>query len=143
MAFDEDESGNVYLDSGSPAAVEEPTEVAATVLNWKQDDSWTTIDPAFTFSDLRSMLMGIEYSHRAETQQGKLISPTVRRIRERRVNKTLSTVANWLLVGANQFKDNDPATAGFLVTLSEDVRNQIQWSELEAYMKQTVVPDHG
>lgn len=58
-------------------------------------------------------------------------SPAIRRLQERRVNRVMSTVADWMLAVVEQRID-DEMTLVVLLELAETVRQQIIWPELEA-----------
>lgn len=74
------------------------------------------------------------YSQEPWRQQGNLdgqLNPGIRRLMEKRVNRILGTVADWML-GVAEERIEDDMSLVVLLELAEKVREQIVWPELEA-----------
>lgn len=89
---------------------------------------------------LRELLLEAE-THPAEKTGGLRVSSGIRRLRERRINRTLGVVSDWLLslsvAFAEEGLNGGPSWSTdenlLILNLAQDVRGQIEWPEQETH----------
>lgn len=69
---------------------------------------------------------------------GSRLSPGMRRLQEKRVNRNLRIVVDWMLTIAERYPDEEKIHHAFVVE-AEKVRLQIMWPELEAHAAVTAL----
>jgi hypothetical protein len=116
--FKEDEPSETFRPPLSALKTKRGGAVVGTAVAQLTFDLEPEPDPeANTPKTLREMFYAAEPWY--PVREGSRLSPAVRRLQEKRVNRNLGIVADWLLSGD---------------TLSADaVRQQITWPELEAH----------
>jgi hypothetical protein len=139
--FEEDDQGDLLLTPGPRVEVDEaraPEVVtgaaAAAILAQSISDVLGLVEPAPApapgkTKTLREMLYDQEPWHGPD--QGHP-SPGIRRLQEKRVNRVLDAVANWML-GLVEKRVGDEMALVVFMELAETVRQQIIWPELEAH----------
>lgn len=139
--FDEDDSSDVLIMPTPPAARLKVTLVVSpsqTITPARFDEDTigeTDIDQtpapdAPELKTLRELLLEAEH-----LGLGPDVSPSpgVRRLREKRVNRTLAIVSDWLLSQMTAAEHEINSENILLLNLAEDTRGLIAWPEREAF----------
>jgi len=141
--FEEDEQGDLLLASElTKSEVKTVTgEAAAKILASNIANVLGSIEPvtvpkADRVKTLREMLHDNEPWNSAVGGDATKLSPGIRRLQERRVNRILETVANWMLTAAEE-RLGDEMTLAVLLELAERVRQEITWPERLAHQALT------
>jgi len=136
--FEEDEQGDLLLAPGpGPEVKTIRGAAAARILATTISDVLSLAEPVTVpetigVKTLREMLYEQEPWRAALGGDDAHLSPGIRRLMERRVNRVLDTVANWMLAVVEE-RVGDEMTLVVLLELAETVRQQIAWPELEGH----------
>jgi hypothetical protein len=134
--FKEDEAGDLLIASNPAVAFGSSvvTGVAAAEIPVQSvDKPDPEPDPRTCVKTLRESLYEHEpwYLHLQGLAGTENLAPGIRRLMEKRVNRTLTTIADWMLDVVEE-RLGDEMTLVVLLELAEDVRRQVAWPELEA-----------
>jgi hypothetical protein len=124
--FKKDEPGNSLLPTSTPRANEEPVVVSGIAVAELTLEAEVKADGPKT---LQEMLHASEPWNSAVPDPAHL-SPGVRRLQERRINRILGVVVSWLTDLAEQRSEHDVVAPISPLELAEMVRQQIDWPEL-------------
>lgn len=136
--FEEDEQGDLLLVPGPTKSGVKTISgaAAARILATTISDVLSLAEPTAVpktvgVKTLREMLYEQEPWRHAYGSDDTHLSPAIRRLIERRINRVLDTVANWML-GVVEERIGDEMTLVVLLELAEAVRQQIEWPERDA-----------
>jgi hypothetical protein len=143
--FEEDDQGDLLLVPDHEVEVDDDDEVddgarqpevvigaaAAAIVAQSISDVLELVEAA-PEKDKMKTLREMLYEQEPWTSATAVPSPGIRRLQERRVNRILDTVANWILAVVEE-RIGDEMTLVVLLELAETVREQIVWPELEAH----------
>lgn len=127
--FEEDQPGNQLLVTKEAAS----QRLASTIANvLSLAEPVTAVANIDGMKTLREALYEQEPWYIASATQSPRPLPGILRLQEKRVNRVLATVSEWLLLTAERLPAGDPVAEG-LFELAEEVRQQIAWPEQEAH----------
>lgn len=130
--FKEDEAGDLLI-APNPAIASESAVVTG-VAAAEIPVQLVTGEPKLQdeVKTLRDMLYEEEPWYKEAAGRDAALAPGIRRLMEKRVNRTLGIIADWML-GVVEVRLGDEMTLVVLLELAEDIRKQIKWPELEAH----------